>query len=160
MTSFLLALTRTVVAASLLITITSLLITITSLLGTDMARAAGALAIGTCGAYGLAYDFPQPEAASAAALGQCSGDCKLATAMRGNCARAFDRRAQCLRCLRLRCRPAARGSAEYGAALLLPQRRQGLRDPRLGLRRQGLIRGVPAFRFASCGLRALPAIII
>ena len=50
MTSFLLALTRTVVAESLLITITSLLITITSLLGTDMARAAGALAIGTCGA--------------------------------------------------------------------------------------------------------------
>jgi hypothetical protein len=51
-----------------------------------MARAAGALAIGNCGAYGLSYDFPQPEAANAAALARCSGDCKVAAPMRGNCA--------------------------------------------------------------------------
>jgi hypothetical protein len=38
------------------------------------------------GAYGLAYDFLELDVANAAALGQCSGDCKLATAMRGNCA--------------------------------------------------------------------------
>jgi Domain of unknown function (DUF4189) len=76
------ALTRTVVAASLLLTSYATM----SFLGTETARAAGALAIGTCGAYGLAYDFPQLEAANAAALGQCSGDCKVAAPMRGNCA--------------------------------------------------------------------------
>jgi hypothetical protein len=79
MTGFRRALTRMVVAASLLIT--SFFI-----LSAETVRAAGALAIGNCGAYGLAYDFPQLEAANAAALGQCSGDCKIATAMRGNCA--------------------------------------------------------------------------
>jgi hypothetical protein len=82
MNSFRRALTRTVVAASLLLTSYAT----TSFIGTEMARAAGALAIGTCGAYGLAYDFPQLEAANTAALGQCSGDCKVAAPMRGNCA--------------------------------------------------------------------------
>lgn len=52
----------------------------------DMAQAAGALAIGSCGAYGVSYDYDQLEAANAAALGQCSGNCQLATAMHGNCA--------------------------------------------------------------------------
>jgi Domain of unknown function (DUF4189) len=87
MTSFRQALTLRVVAASLLIiscAITSF--PITGFLGTEVAQAAGALAIGTCGAYGLAYDFPQLEAANAAALAQCSGDCKVAAPMRGNCA--------------------------------------------------------------------------
>jgi len=77
MTSLGPACTRMVVAASLLIGISS---------GAEMARAAGALAIGACGAYGLSYDYMQGEAASAAALGQCTGECKLATAMKGNCA--------------------------------------------------------------------------
>jgi hypothetical protein len=54
--------------------------------GKDTARAAGALAIGNCGAYGLAYDFAEAEQASAAALHQCSGECKVAASMRGNCA--------------------------------------------------------------------------
>jgi hypothetical protein len=82
MTRYRPGLTRVVVAAGLLITSCS----ITNLLGTETVRAAGALAIGTCGAYGLAYDFTEVEAANAAALGQCSGDCKVAAAMRGNCA--------------------------------------------------------------------------
>jgi hypothetical protein len=82
MTSFRPALTRMLVAAGFLLS--SCLIS--GSFGTDMARAAGALAIGTCGAYGLAYDYPQVEAANAAALDQCKGDCKVATAMRGNCA--------------------------------------------------------------------------
>jgi hypothetical protein len=68
---------RAVIAASLLAT---------SALGTDLARAAGALAIGQCGAYGLSYDYEQAEAASAAALKQCSGNCQVATSMHGNCA--------------------------------------------------------------------------
>ena len=82
MNSFRSASTRMMVAASLFFTSCAT----TSFLGTEMARAAGALAIGTCGAYGLAYDFPQLEAANAAALGQCLGDCKVAAPMRGNCA--------------------------------------------------------------------------
>jgi Domain of unknown function (DUF4189) len=82
MNSFRPASTRMMVAASLFLTSCAA----TSFLGTEMARAAGALAIGTCGAYGLAYDFSELEAANAAALGQCSGDCKVAAPMRGNCA--------------------------------------------------------------------------
>jgi hypothetical protein len=58
----------------------------TGAVNTESARAAGALAIGNCGAYGLSYDYPQAEAASAAALAQCTGGCKVAASMRGNCA--------------------------------------------------------------------------
>ena len=68
---------RAMVAASLLVTCA---------FGTDMARAAGALAIGQCGAYGMSYDYEQAEAASAAAIKQCSGNCQVATSMHGNCA--------------------------------------------------------------------------
>src|ERR1700704_6084686 len=82
MTSFRPALTRMVAAACLLITGCFL----TGSLGTETARAAGALAIGNCGAYGLSYDYTQVEAANTAALGQCKGDCKVAAGMRGNCA--------------------------------------------------------------------------
>jgi hypothetical protein len=81
MTSIRPALARTSVAANLL-----LAGCLMGLLGTETARAAGALAIGNCGAYGLSYDFPQAEAASTAALARCTGECKVATAMRGNCA--------------------------------------------------------------------------
>ena len=35
--------------------------------------AAGAFAIGKCGAYGQAYDYPAEEAARIAALNQCKG---------------------------------------------------------------------------------------
>lgn len=68
---------RMIVAASLVSAIS---------IGAEMARAAGALAIGACGAYGVSYDYDQVEAANAAAIGQCSGNCQLATAMHGNCA--------------------------------------------------------------------------
>jgi hypothetical protein len=86
MSGFRRASTRMLVAASLLIICSITAVLTSSVLGTQTARAAGALAIGTCGAYGLAYDFPELEAANAAALRQCTGDCKVATAMRGNCA--------------------------------------------------------------------------
>ena len=36
--------------------------------------AAGAFAIGKCGAYGQAYDYPAENAARDAALKQCKGD--------------------------------------------------------------------------------------
>src|SRR5438270_12659966 len=37
--------------------------------------AAGAFAVGKCGAYGQAYDYPAEATARAAALKQCKGDC-------------------------------------------------------------------------------------
>jgi hypothetical protein len=52
----------------------------------ETARAAGALAIGTCGAYGLSYDYGGAPAASTAALGQCTGECQLAAQMHKTCA--------------------------------------------------------------------------
>ena len=51
------------------------------------AEAAGALAVGNCGAYGFAYDFTGEQAARDAALKKCTGkDCKVVTAMKRNCA--------------------------------------------------------------------------
>ena len=47
--------------------------------------AAGAFAMGKCGAYGQAFDFPAEGAARAAALKQCSGDCTAVT-MKHACA--------------------------------------------------------------------------
>jgi hypothetical protein len=49
-------------------------------------QAAGALAVGACGAYGAAFDYRGPDAARSAALGKCSGDCKVVQAMKRNCA--------------------------------------------------------------------------
>jgi hypothetical protein len=47
--------------------------------------AAGAFAMGKCGAYGQAYDYPAENAARAAALKQCKGDCTAVT-MKHACA--------------------------------------------------------------------------
>ena len=47
--------------------------------------AAGAFAMGKCGAYGQAFDYPAEDAARAAALKQCQGDCEAVT-MRHACA--------------------------------------------------------------------------
>ena len=65
--------------------------------GIGPAQAAGALAVGTCGAYGFAYDYQQAEAARSAALDKCKGStCKIVTAMRGSCAAfAIDGRNAC-----------------------------------------------------------------
>ena len=48
--------------------------------------AAGALAIGACGAYGAAYDYRGDEAARGAALKKCSGDCKVVSSLKRSCA--------------------------------------------------------------------------
>ena len=48
--------------------------------------AAGAFAIGKCGAYGQAYDFAGEAAARAAAQRQCKGDCTTAVTMKRACA--------------------------------------------------------------------------
>jgi Domain of unknown function (DUF4189) len=62
-----------------------------------LAHAAGALAIGSCGAYGLAYDHARHEAANAEAMRKCRGKgCKLVASMRQNCAAfAVDMRNVC-----------------------------------------------------------------
>jgi hypothetical protein len=55
--------------------------------GMSTMHAAGALAVGTCGAYGFAYDYQAPDAARTATLGKCKGaGCKVVTALKRGCA--------------------------------------------------------------------------
>ncbi len=66
------------------------------LAGAAPMQAAGALAIGACAAYGYAYDYPTSEAAQAAAIEKCSGDCKqVVTTKKGCVAYAIDGRKPC-----------------------------------------------------------------
>jgi hypothetical protein len=58
-------------------------------------QAAGALAVGSCGAYGFAYDFKQEAAAAQAALGKCAGGCKVIPVRRACGAIAIDGRNVC-----------------------------------------------------------------
>ena len=60
---------RAIVAAALLLAVAVLMLATVA-----ASRAAGALAIGSCGAYGQAYDFPSTAAARANALTQCQGN--------------------------------------------------------------------------------------
>jgi len=57
-----------------------------SIAGIGASAAAGALAVGACGAYGFSYDYVKSEAAKTAALGNCTGDCKIVTPIKRNCA--------------------------------------------------------------------------
>jgi Domain of unknown function (DUF4189) len=63
--------------------------------GIGLAPAAGALAIGTCGAYGFAYDYPKEAAANRAALGKCAGGCKVVPVKRACGAIAIDGKNVC-----------------------------------------------------------------
>ena len=58
--------------------------------GAASADAAGALAIGKCGAYGQAYDYPAEAAAIAAAKTKCNGDCTMVTMRRACAALSID----------------------------------------------------------------------
>ncbi len=58
-------------------------------------RAAGAFAVGKCGAYGQAYDYPGEEAARIAALKQCGGRCTAVTMKRACAALAIDLKNPC-----------------------------------------------------------------
>lgn len=62
-----------------------------------LVHAAGALAIGPCGAYGVAYDQAGDEAAATEALRKCTGKgCKVVASTRLNCAAfAVDMRNAC-----------------------------------------------------------------
>ena len=57
------------------------------LVAVNTARAAGALAIGACGAFGEAYDFHSVEEARKSALAKCQNDtCRVVTATKRGCA--------------------------------------------------------------------------
>ena len=57
--------------------------------------AAGAFAVGKCGAYGQAYDYPAENAARVAALKQCRGQCTAITMKRACAALAIDLKNPC-----------------------------------------------------------------
>ena len=84
MTAFGWVLARALIAAGL------------ALMPSAAAQAAGALAIGSCGAYGFAFDFAADQAARSAALRKCEGDCKVVAAVSRDCAAfAIDMRNAC-----------------------------------------------------------------
>ena len=65
------------------------------LLAPQAANAAGALAVGQCGAYGQAFDFAGQAAATAAAKKQCQGDCTTVSMSRACAAFAIDLKNPC-----------------------------------------------------------------
>ena len=56
----------------------------------DPSQAAGAFAIGQCGAYGQAFDYDAEAEALAAARRQCKGQCTMVTMKRACAALAVD----------------------------------------------------------------------
>jgi hypothetical protein len=59
------------------------------------AHAAGAFAVGNCGAYGFSYDYREAEAARRAAVAQCDGACKTVPVTRACAALAIDAGKSC-----------------------------------------------------------------
>jgi hypothetical protein len=58
-----------------------------SVAGSSTGRAAGAMAVGACAAYGYAFDFEDLGQAEVAALQKCSGhQCKVVLALKKSCA--------------------------------------------------------------------------
>ncbi len=73
---------RALVVASLMLATATLMLVVA-----NTARAAGALAIGTCGAFGEAFDFHTTEEARQSALTKCQGEgCRVVTTSRRGCA--------------------------------------------------------------------------
>jgi Domain of unknown function (DUF4189) len=73
---------RALVAAALLLASATLM-----LVAVNAARAAGALAIGNCGAFGEACDYHTMAQARRSALAKCtSAGCPVVTSIRGGCA--------------------------------------------------------------------------
>jgi len=70
---------RALVVATLLVaTATVMVVTV------GRVRAAGALAVGTCGAYGQAFDFANAEDARKSAMPKCAGKgCRVVTTVSG-----------------------------------------------------------------------------
>jgi hypothetical protein len=73
---------RALVAAALLLASVTVM-----LVAVNTARAAGALAIGACGAFGEAYDFRSIEEARQSALSKCrDGKCRVVATVKRGCA--------------------------------------------------------------------------
>jgi hypothetical protein len=73
---------RALVVASLLLATATLMA-----VAVNSARAAGALAIGSCGAFGEAYDFRTGDEARKGALAKCQSDtCRVVATVRRGCA--------------------------------------------------------------------------
>jgi Domain of unknown function (DUF4189) len=125
---------RALVVAALLVATAALLhVTV------QTARAAGALAIGSCGAYGEAHDFRTLDEAQRNALAKCKGEaCRVVATVRRGCAALAVDYANAWRRARLGQGGAARGRAKRGSALLLQGWRERVRNPDVLLRRQGL----------------------
>ena len=103
------------------------------------AQAAGALAVGACGAYGFAYDYRAGAGARAGRARQMRGRLQGRAGARAPAAPSRSTAAMPAARMAMRSAPRLGRGAERGAAAVLQVRRQGLRDPRLGLRRQRLI---------------------
>ena len=72
---------RALVAASLLLATAVVMFAVA-----NTARAAGALAVGSCGAFGEAFDFTNVAGARESALSKCQGEtCKVVTTVRRGC---------------------------------------------------------------------------
>lgn len=70
------------VVASLFIATATLMV-----VAVNTARAAGALAVGSCGAFGEAFDFASVDEASQSALSKCQGGtCRVVATSRRGCA--------------------------------------------------------------------------
>jgi hypothetical protein len=65
------------------------------MMGVAAADAAGALAVGRCGAYGFSYDYTVVDDARRAAQQKCTGDCKVVSIQRACAAFAVDGRNVC-----------------------------------------------------------------
>jgi Domain of unknown function (DUF4189) len=73
---------RALVVATLLLATATLM-----LVAVNTARAAGALAIGSCGAFGEAYDFGTVDEARQSALSKCQNStCRVVTTAKRGCA--------------------------------------------------------------------------
>ena len=84
------------------------------------AHAAGAFAVGACGAYGYGYDYRKPADARAAAMKQCSGNaCKIIGEIRQRLCCARDRCQASVRIVRLGGQFTPRQSRERVAPPLL-----------------------------------------
>lgn len=78
---------------ALVILVLTLLLAATRLITESWAS--GALAVGKCGAYGQAYDYPAEDSARIAALKQCKGQCTAITMKRACAALAVDLKNPC-----------------------------------------------------------------
>jgi hypothetical protein len=81
MTDHLTPLVRAAVVATLLAATATLMLVVA-----NTARAAGALAVGTCGAFGEAFDFASADGARQSALSKCqAGTCRVVTTVKHGC---------------------------------------------------------------------------